>query len=920
MNVIKRDGTIQEVSFDKVQHRIKYLSGDLNINETLVSQKICSRIFNNVNTSQLDELGAELCATMITEHPDYGILASRLIQSNHQKNTLSSFSETMYQLYHHKDIHSKHTPLISNKMYTIVKKNETLLNNVIDYDRDYHIDYFGFKTLERSYLMRINGIIVERPQHMFMRVSLGIHEEDFQEAIKTYHYMSQKYFIHATPTLYNSGTPRPQLSSCFLLAMKDDSIEGIYDTLKSCALISKWAGGIGLHAHNIRAKYSPIRGTNGISNGLVPMLKVFNTTACYVDQGGGKRNGSIAIYLEPWHADVFDFLLLKKNHGIEEERARDLFYALWIPDLFMERVKNEGNWTLMCPDKCPGLSDVYGEEFVALYTKYEKEGKGNKVVKARELWFAILESQIETGTPYILYKDACNRKSNQKNVGVIKSSNLCTEIIEYSSPNEFAVCNLASVGLPMYIEDIDYNKLQITIYSKSGCKFCDFSKKYLEARNIQYKTVSLDNDGDRAEFFLELNEVLEEENDAKGVEHTIVSSLPQIYNNGTRIGTFEDLVHFLRPSFHFDKMYEMVKIMTKNLNKVIDVNYYPVPETLVSNKRHRPIGIGVQGLADVFAKMKIPFNSDEAKLLNKRIFETIYCAALESSMEIAKKRAMLMKRLKELEKKGTEIHSYLCFDDEKSEQEFYKLEGILKPIPEELKQTKYLGAYSSFEGSPASNGILQYDMWNVEPLFLKDKFTQLKEDIKRYGLRNSLLVAPMPTASTSQILGNNECFEAYTSNIYTRKTLAGDFIMINKYLIRDLLDIGIWSKELKDDIILHLGSIQKIDVIPQIFKDIYKNVWEIPQKDIIDMAADRGAFIDQSQSLNLFLKKPNYKTLTSMHFYSWSKGLKTGIYYLRTRPIANAQQFTIDPLHRKRINKTNKKNNKHTEVCESCSG
>tara|TARA_Y100001970_G_scaffold290278_1_gene423504 strand:- start:8563 stop:11313 length:2751 start_codon:yes stop_codon:yes gene_type:complete len=916
MNVLKRNGGSEEVSFDKVQRRIKFLSQDLDVNQTLVSQKICSRIFDNVKTSQLDELGAEICASMITENPEYGLLASRIIISNHQKNTSPSFSETIQILYDNRDVHNKKTPLISDKLYKVVMDNKAKLNSVIDYSRDYNIDYFGFKTLERSYLIRVNGVIIERPQHMFMRVSLGIHENDFKEAINTYNLMSQKFFIHATPTLFNSGTPRPQLSSCFLLSMIDDSIEGIYDTLKSCALISKWAGGIGLHVHNIRAKYSRIRGTNGTSNGLVPMLKVFNTTACYVDQGGGKRNGSIAIYLEPWHADIFEFILLKKNHGIEEERARDLFYALWIPDLFMQRVKSEGKWTLMCPDKCPGLSDVYGEDFNKLYEQYESEGRGNKTIDARELWFAILESQIETGTPYILYKDACNKKSNQKNIGTIKSSNLCTEIIEYSSPDEFAVCNLASVGLPMYVEEPSYDNLKIKIYSKNGCIFCTYAKNYLKSKNIDYDVEQLNNDGKRAMFFMELNEEIED-NYEGDEEPEMVSSLPQIYINDKRIGGFNEMIEYFKPTFNFDKLYEVTKIITKNLNKVIDVNYYPVPQTLTSNKRHRPIGIGVQGLADVFAKMKIAFDSDEAKELNRRIFETIYYASLESSMEIARKREAQMIRFNQLrETIAGEYHGALCFDSEEDEDEYYKLEKILKPIPEELKLTKYVGAYSSFEGSPASQGILQYDLWGVEPSEeMREKFNILKESIKRYGIRNSLLVAPMPTASTSQILGNNECFEAYTSNIYTRKTLAGDFVVANKFLIKDLLDIGVWDKDIKDNIILNAGSIQNIKEIPNFYKNIYKTVWEISQKVIIDMAADRGAFIDQSQSLNLFIGEPNYKSLSSMHFYSWNRGLKTGIYYLRTRPVANAQQFTIDPLKKLKMMESNKQ-----DECESCSG
>ncbi|MAF37118.1 ribonucleoside-diphosphate reductase subunit alpha [archaeon] len=915
MNVIKRNGDIEEVSFDKVQRRIRNLSTNLShVNQTLVSQKICSRIINNIKTSALDVLGSEICASMITTHPEYGVLASRITISNHQKNTSPSFSETIQLLYDNTDVHGKNVPLISESLYRVVQANKSKFNFVIDYSRDYNFDYFGFKTLERSYLIRVNGVIVERPQHMLMRVSIGIHNEDFKEAIHTYNLMSQKYFIHATPTLFNSGTPRPQLSSCFLLAMLDDSIEGIYKTLKSCALISKWAGGIGMHIHNIRGKHSRIRGTNGVSNGIVPMLKVFNATACYVDQGGGKRNGSIAVYLEPWHSDMFDFLLLRKNTGSEEERARDLFYALWVPDLFMERVKSEGKWTLMCPDKCPGLSDVFGDDFKELYEKYEREGRGNRTIDARELWFAVLEAQIETGVPYILFKDAANRKSNQKNLGVIKSSNLCTEIIEYSSPEEFAVCNLASIGLPKYVEYPNFDRLNIKIYSKTGCIYCKYSKRYMKSMNIEYEEINLDNNGKRADFFMTLNDELEEVG-GDSYSGELLSSLPQIFIDDKHIGGFAELVKELRPVFNFDKLYEVTKVITKNLNKVIDINYYPVPQAFTSNKRHRPIGLGVQGLADVFALMRISFDSDEAKKLNRAIFETIYYASLESSMEIAKKREGQMKRYHELLNNSTYgFRNVPCFDEEEDEMEFHKLHTILKPIDEELRLTKFLGAYSSFDGSPASQGILQYDMWNVQPSERwKTKFQELKTNIHKYGLRNSLLVAPMPTASTSQILGNNECFESFTSNIYTRKTLAGTFIVANKFLIEDLIRIGIWSKEIKDQIILDRGSVQNCKQIPKVFKEIYKTVWEISQKTIIDMAADRGAFIDQSQSLNLSLGEPDFKKLTSMHFYSWSKGLKTGVYYLRTRPVANAQQFTIDPL------KAMEQNNS-SDVCESCTG
>ena len=730
---------------------------------------------------------------------------------------------------------------------------------------------------------------------MFMRVSLGIHLDDFKEAIETYNYMSLKYFIHATPTLYNSGTPRPQLSSCFLLAMKDDSIDGIYQTLRDCALISKWAGGIGLWAHNIRAKNSEIRGTNGISNGLVPMLRVFNNTARYVDQGGGKRNGSIACYLEPWHADIFDFLLLKKNHGNEEERARDLFYALWIPDLFMKRVKDNGNWTLMCPDECPGLFDTHSNEFEKLYIKYETEGRGRKIIPAQELWFAILESQIETGTPYLLYKDACNRKSNQQNLGTIKSSNLCTEIIEYSSKDEFAVCNLASIGLSKYVKNPDVSTIKtVKLYTTSKCVYCNMAKVLLKENNLEYEEINLDDETARHIFYDNLNNI-----EDGGCKIDKVNSVPQIYINDERIGGYSELLTILRKVFDYEMLYKMSKIITKNLNKVIDVNYYPVPETETSNKRHRPIGIGVQGLADVFALMKYPFDSDEAKQINIRIFETIYYGALEMSMEISKKREQLFQRYLELNNSSRNMLE---------ETEYNKLYKILKPIPEELRKTTFLGTYSSYIGSPISNGQLQFDLWGVKPTEdMVSKWDYLKIEISKYGIRNSLLIAPMPTASTSQILGNNECIEPFTSNLYLRRVLAGEFVVINKYLIKDLIDLNIWCKEIKDLIILNDGSISSLDNIPKSLKQVYKTVWELSQKKLIDMSVDRGAYICQSQSLNLFVADPNFEKLSSMHFYSWGKGLKTGIYYLRTKPKVKAQQFTIDP-------------NLQNDVCESCSG
>lgn len=1175
--VQKRDGTTQEVSFDKILRRMKSLSTNLDVNPHLIAQKLCNRIYDGVKTSELDILGGEICALMITTHPDYQILAGRIAMSNLEKNTSPSFSETIQILHDNTDRNGDPCSLISEDLYQIVQKHKTKLNSVIKHRRDGNIGYFGLKTLEKSYLFKVGGKIVERPQYMFMRVSLGIHGSNIKDAIETYNGLSEQEFIHATPTLYNAGTKRPQLSSCFLLSMKADSIDGIYSTLKDCALISKWAGGIGLHVHNVRAKTSLIRGTNGISNGLVPMLRVFNNTARYVDQcvlpetiiyttqgpmeiqncvpgvtpiynrkgyveiiqkvlehsydekmlkfqfdklgceltvtpqhpiyilpnvdptfnvkdiqnrlsqnllsyewkeaenvsindmvvfsipfymkdiislseedcliygilsylnaypdqtktkysiklnntledelsyssqvmkiitdylgnkiveykikktrheieitwdktvnlpfvnsdfmdnvgrcyiasrwlnlpnnkikyiingfilvcnelitfvnndlmkegfkfmclklgfmpeiekqsnsswyhifsrctkdyyrikipktvenckalgidvnketnfersysmkfddkivcrikniqetkyqgilydlqmpeehnyllssglvhnGGGKRNGSIAIYIEPWHSDIHSFLELKKNHGSEEERARDLFYALWIPDLFMKRVKENGEWTLMCPDECPGLADCYGEEFESLYQKYENEGRGKTTMKAQELWAQILESQTETGTPYILFKDHCNRKSNQKNLGTIKSSNLCCEIVEYSSPEETAVCNLASIGLPKFVKETD-----------------------------------------------------------KGI------------------------------IFDYEHLMKVVKIVTRNLNKVIDVNFYPIPETRNSNMKHRPIGIGVQGLADVFAKMKIGFDSLEAKKINRLIFEYIYLASLEASMEIAKKREKLIKKYKDLVgKKGDEITEEVIGEKEKLEKE-------LNPIREELARDKFLGTYSSYIDSPCYHGKLQFDMWGVEPSEeLKGRWDKLRKDIKKFGIRNSLLLAPMPTASTSQIMGNNECIEPYTSNIYLRRVLAGEFIVINEHLVRDLIKIEMWNPEIKDLILKYEGSIQNIESIPDDLKQIYKTVWEISQKSLIDMAADRGAFICQSQSLNLFIARPNHGKLTSMHFYSWKKGLKTGIYYLRSKPIAKAQQFTIEPDA-----KISSENNSTTEPLE----
>jgi ribonucleoside-diphosphate reductase alpha chain len=751
MYVIKRDGRREAVKFDKITARVKKLCYGLHpsVDATQVTLKVIDGIYDGVTTTVLDNLTAEVAATMTVKHPDYAQLASRIAVSNLHKNTKKSFSECMNDLYTYLDPKTgERAALLADDVHEIIQKNSDVLDSAIIYDRDFNYDYFGFKTLERSYLLRLHGQVVERPQHMLMRVAIGIHKTDLDAAIDTYNSLSEGWYTHATPTLFNAGTPKPQMSSCFLLQLKDDSINGIYDTLKQCAQISQSAGGIGLSIHNLRAKGSYIKGTNGTSNGIVPMLRVFNDTARYVDQGGGKRKGSFAMYLEPWHADVFDFLELKKNHGKEEMRARDLFYAMWIPDLFMKRVEQGGQWTLMCPNECPGLSDTWGAKFEELYEKYESEGKGRSTIKAQDLWFKILESQIETGTPYILFKDAANGKSNQQNLGTIKSSNLCTEIIEYTSPDEVAVCNLGSIALPKFV------------------------------------------------------------------------------NKG---------------KFDHDKLFEVTYELAKNLNRVIDQNYYPIPEARRSNMRHRPIGIGVQGLADAFILMRYPFDSVEAKVLNREVFETIYYAALTASKDLA--------------------------------------------IEE--------GPYETYAGSPMSEGVMQFDMWGVKPSD-RWEWDVLREEVKKHGVRNSLLLAPMPTASTAQILGNNECFEPYTSNIYTRRVLSGEFVVVNKYLLRDLVKLGLWGDDLKNKIISANGSVQNIPEIPQNLKDLYKTAWEISQKVIIDMAADRGAFICQSQSLNVFMENANFGKLTSMHFYSWKAGLKTGMYYLRTKAATDAIKFTVD--------------------------
>ncbi len=752
MYVLKRNGKQEAVHFDKITSRVMKLSYGLSLKPDdiiEIAKKVIIGIYNGVPTTELDNLAAETAASFTTRHPDFAVLAARIAVSNLHKNTTKSFSDTATLLYNYVDVKTgDRAPLLADDVYEIIQQNADRLNASIIYERDYHFDYFGFKTLEKSYLLKVKGRIAERPQHLFMRVAIGIHKTDIDAAIETYNLMSEKWFIHATPTLFNAGTPKPQMSSCFLLSMKEDSIEGIYETLKNSALISQAAGGIGLNIHNIRSTGSYIKGTNGTSNGIIPMLRVFNDTARYVDQGGGKRKGAFAIYLEPWHADVFEFLELRKNHGKEEMRARDLFLALWVCDLFMKRVEADAQWSLFCPNEAKNLHTTYGAEFEALYEKYEKEGKAKKTIPARDLWNAILEAQIETGNPYMLYKDAANEKSNQKNLGTIRCSNLCTEIIEYSDDKETAVCNLASISLPRFVEG---NK------------------------------------------------------------------------------------------FNFDKLLEVTQIITRNLNKIIDNNYYPLEETRRSNFRHRPIGIGVQGLADVFMLMGLPFDSEMAKLLNKNIFETIYYAALVASNQLAKEN----------------------------------------------------GAYETYEGSPVSKGIFQFDLWNIQP---SDRYNwdELRASIKEHGVRNSLLLAPMPTASTSQILGNNECFEPYTSNIYNRRVLSGEFVVVNKHLLKDLMNLGLWNESMKQRIIAANGSVQNIDEIPANLKEIYKTVWEIKQRTLIDMSADRGAFICQSQSLNLFVEQPNFAKLSSMHFYTWKKGLKTGMYYLRTKAAADAVKFTVD--------------------------
>lgn len=1061
MKVVKRTGQTEDVSFDKVIRRIKLLSKDLSVEIYDIAQKVVSRIYDGVKTSELDELAAQICSSMIVEHPDYGTLASRIIISNHHKNTSPSFSETVTVLYNNTDLDGKPNPLVSEDLFNIVLKNKEKLNSYVNYHRDYSFDYFGFKTLEKAYLLRVKGSVVERPQHMFMRVALGIHGFDIKDAIQTYDLMSTKHFVHATPTLFNAGTPRPQCSSCYLIGM-EDSIDGIFDTMKECALISKYAGGIGLWAHDIRARNSRIRGTNGTSTGIAPMLKVFNNIARYVNQAG-KRNGSIAVYLEPWHADVEQFLEMKLPQGTEEDRARDLFYALWIPDLFMQRVKDGKQWSLMCPDQCPGLSDVWGDKFVELYESYEKQGKFIKQVNAQDIWFKVLQSQIESGVPYLCYKDAANRKSNQQNLGTIKSSNLCVApetmvltdkgyypikdlrdqhvkvwngkvmsdtIVKQTGRQQKLITVKFDNGMSLrctpyhkfYIEmdlqlqvkeagqlepgmklvhydlptlNVDYGKtlenayeqgwssakgtssivpLNYTLASKikwlegyvdgngiinhnciqvsnANKEFC--TTVFFMLQTLGIKT-SIIEDLESSSFImtihnnyvhdlttlgfkpkmldisaLDANQITKKSIHVVGIEDNGYYDDTYCFNeplehkgmfNGVLTGQCSEIIEFsdkkessvcnlasvclptyvgmteeALPYFDFERLHEVTKVITKNLNKVIDINFYPVEKTRRSNLRHRPIGIGVQGLADTFIKMRMAYDSTEARQLNRQIFETIYHAALEQSMEISRKRH--------------DILTYL--PDDANEYDLH-----LNEFEKEVINTKFPGAYSTFEGSPASKGLLQFDLWNVVPSERYD-WNKLKKDIQTYGIRNSLLLAPMPTASTSQIMGFNEAFEAITSNLYKRKTLAGEFILVNKYLVKDLVELGLWSKEMKDIIIINDGSIQSIDKIPQHIKDIYKIVWEIKQKVLIDMAADRGAFICQSQSLNLFIEDPTFQKLSSMHFYSWQQGLKTGIYYLRTRPKASAQKFTIDPTLMRQVKNKNVETNEECTMCSA---
>ncbi len=859
MYVIKRDGKRQLVQFDKITKRISQLSYNLTVNSILIAQKVCGGLKDNITTKELDELACQISMNLSLTHPDYMVLAARIGISNLHKETKPVFSEAMTQLYNNVDHHKVKRPLLDESIYKFIIENKNELDEMIKHERDYNIDYFGLMTLKRAYLMKANilennklrSFIVERPQYMFLRVAIGIHGDDLKSILQTYEMLSCKDAIHATPTLFHAATKRPQMSSCYLLQTKDDSVTGIYKTITDCAKISKYAGGIGVAIHSIRGKGSYIRGTNGFSNGLMPMLKVFDTTSRYIDQGGGKRNGSFAMYLEPWHTDVKDFLEAKRNQGSEQQRARNLFYALWIPDLFMKRVQENSHWTLMCPDECPGLWKVYGEEFEKLYIFYEKKGLGKKI-QARDLWNTIIDSQIETGLPYMTYKDAVNRKSNQKNVGIIKSSNLCTEIVEYTDDKESAVCNLASLGLPNFVEKPGITSL--VIYGIPGCKGCTLAKEFLKRYDIPFEYK------DAVKYYQYLRKYSSK-------------LFPLIEMNGAFIGGYRELIEAVRPTFNYKRLFETTQILTTNLNKIIDRNFYPTPETKVSNLRHRPIGIGVQGLADVFILLNRAYDSPEARQINKNIFETIYYAALSRSCEIAQRD----------------------------------------------------GPYSTFKGSPLSEGKLQFDLWDDKiehSSELKYKWERLRTSIKLFGVRNSLLVAPMPTASTSQILGNNECFEPYTSNIYLRRTLAGEFIVINKHLIKILNNMGLWNDLMKQKILYYKGSVQHIPEIPQDVRDLFKTAWEIKQKVLLDLSIDRGHYICQSQSLNIFAENPTYKLLTNIHFYGWKNGLKTGSYYIRSKAASHFQRFTIDPTLEKQFKEQQRKliEENDKKECIACSG
>ena len=908
MRVKKRNGSFEDVSFDKITVRLQLLSNDLNVDCSIIAQKVVSRMSDNMSTRELDELSSQLCIEMITNHLDYGTLGSRIAIDNHHKNTTNTLFETFQILYNNQDILGKDSPLISKNMYRLVYENKEKIEEMIDYKRDFLINYFGFKTLCKSYLLKINDNIIERPQHLFMRVALCIHHNDFEKVKETYDGMSNLDFIHATPTLFNAGTRFQQLSSCFLLTTPD-SVDGIFDTLKHIALISKWAGGIGKSISDVRAEHSYIRKTGGKSHGIVPLLRVENCTARYINQSG-KRLGSFAEYIEPWHADIFKFLNAKKNHGNEEERARDLFYGLWIPDEFMRRVENDEDWYLMCPDECPNLTTLYGKDFDNLYNEYVKEGRYRKKICARDLFREITNSQRETGTPYMLYKDACNRKSNQKNLGTIKCSNLCTEIVEYSDDKEHAVCNLGSIALSKCIKytTSELIRHKVTMYTITNCNWCKLAINLLKKNNMNYEIVSVDNDQQKELVKGELK----------------MNTFPMI-QIGEKVYGYQELEKELKPTFDYEKLEKLTRILTRNLNNIIDKNYYPTFETKLSNKQHRPIGIGVQGLADIFIQLNYPFDGEEARLLNKKIFEVIYYSSLDESSNEAVRFNCNLDKIREYKKFISYPDNDItpCVNNDCTDINIINYINTLlnkyNPTRQEIESSN--GSYSSYNNSPIFQGMFQFDLWeNVE--FKKDytlhcNWEELRIKIRQFGIRNSLLVAPMPTASTSQILGNNECIEPYTSNLYTRRTLSGEFTIVNKWLMEDLMRMDLWNEEMKQKLMYYRGSIQKISGIPQETKDLYKTVWEIKQKVIADLAIDRGYFIDQSQSLNVFFEDPTHEKLIKYHIYTWKKGLKTGSYYIRSKPAVNSQQFTIDPDVQRRIMTEESEMYQPCEMCSS---